>query len=140
MVDVTDLKEQAIDDQITVGELYEQTKLQVLRFYLTTKKKIIPSDTQSDTHTHTHTHTVPLQQRNNCAEVENMQDSWSPTRTSQSALFSENVEPDLIYVGSSAAIATGSDGFLSDSITSVTDVSSVIDAAMQTARGGQSGG
>ncbi len=49
-------------------------------------------------------------------------------------MFSENVEPDLIYIGSSAVIATGSDDvFLSDSITSMTDVSSVIetDAARQ---------
>ncbi len=102
VVDVTDFKEQAIDDQITVGELYEQTKLPVLCFYLTTKKKIIPSDTQSDTQFHFSSKTI-------AQRVENMQDSWSPTHTSQSALFSENVEPDLIYVGSSAVIATGSD-------------------------------
>lgn len=72
LVDVTDFKDQAIDDQITAGELYEQTKLPVLRFYLTTKKKIIPSDTQSDTQFH--------------FSSENMQDSWSPTRPIRSVL------------------------------------------------------
>ncbi|XP_073683553.1 uncharacterized protein [Garra rufa] len=117
VVDITDFKEQAIDDQITVGELYEQTKLPVLRFYLTTKKKIIPNDTQF------HFSSETIVQR-----VEGMQDSWSPTRTSQSALLTENVEPDLIYVGSSDVIATGiEDVLLSDSITRVTDVSSEIE-------------
>lgn len=72
LVDVTDFKDQAIDDQITAGELYEQTKLPVLRFYLTTKKKIIPSDTQSDTQFH--------------FSSENMQDSWSPTWPIRSVL------------------------------------------------------
>ncbi|XP_048040617.1 uncharacterized protein LOC125264845 [Megalobrama amblycephala] len=121
VVDVTDFQEQTIDEQITVGELYELTKLPVLRFYLTTKKKVIASDTHSDTQFNFSSETI-------AQGGENLQDSRSPRRTSPSPLLTENVEPDLIYVGSGTSIATGSDDILlSDSITIMTDASSVIE-------------
>ncbi|XP_073727925.1 uncharacterized protein [Misgurnus anguillicaudatus] len=101
VVDITDFQEQAIDEQITVGELYDQTKLPVLRFYLTTRKKVIASDTHSDFDSGT------IEQGG-----ENMQD--------------ENVESDIIYVGSSSVLATGS-VLVTDSITNMTDVSSEIE-------------
>ncbi|XP_032427069.1 uncharacterized protein LOC116725248 isoform X1 [Xiphophorus hellerii] len=47
-VDMTDFQEHSLDEHITVGELYEQTKLPVLRFYLTTKKKDTGSDSEPD--------------------------------------------------------------------------------------------
>lgn len=37
--DLTDFQQHSVDDTITVGEIYENTKLPLLRFYLTTKKK-----------------------------------------------------------------------------------------------------
>lgn len=42
--DLKDYKEMIVDDALTVGELYHDTKLNMLRFYLTTKKK------QNDSH------------------------------------------------------------------------------------------
>ncbi|XP_047230699.1 uncharacterized protein LOC124873782 isoform X2 [Girardinichthys multiradiatus] len=47
-VDMTDFQEHSLDQHITVGELYEQTKLPVLQFYLTTKKKDTGSDSEPD--------------------------------------------------------------------------------------------
>ena len=43
-IDLTDFQQQPIEDTVTVGELYEKTKLPLLRFYLTTKKRDIASD------------------------------------------------------------------------------------------------
>lgn len=110
-LDITDFQGQTIDDQITVGELYELTKAPILRFYLTTKKKVIDSDTQSDIQFNFKIETVEQ-------GVENTQDS---------PLLTENVEPYPNYVRSSALFATGSAVLLSDSITSMTEV----DAARQ---------
>ncbi|XP_062324007.1 uncharacterized protein LOC134025139 [Osmerus eperlanus] len=42
-IDVVDFQQHALDDSFTVGKLYEKTKLPVLRFYLTTKKRDIAS-------------------------------------------------------------------------------------------------
>ncbi|RXN14481.1 hypothetical protein ROHU_009103 [Labeo rohita] len=39
-VDLKDYKEMSVDEDITVGKLYADTKLPLLRFYLTTKKKM----------------------------------------------------------------------------------------------------
>ncbi|XDV50949.1 hypothetical protein PO909_019913 [Leuciscus waleckii] len=130
VVDVTNFQEQTIDDQITIGELYELTKLPILRFYLTTKKRAIARHTELNFNSET------IVQGGG-----NRHDSRSPIRTSQSPLLTEqdsrsltyvNVESDLIYVGSCTLIETGSDDvLLSDSIISMTDASSVfeIDAA-----------
>lgn len=41
---LTDFQQQPIQDGITVGELYKNTKLPLLRFYLTTKKRGIACD------------------------------------------------------------------------------------------------
>lgn len=38
-VDLKDYKEMSVDEDVTVGKLYADTKLPLLRFYLTTKKK-----------------------------------------------------------------------------------------------------
>lgn len=43
-IDLTDFQQHSLEDSITVGELYEKTKLPLLRFYLTTKKRHIASD------------------------------------------------------------------------------------------------
>nr|XP_020497099.1 uncharacterized protein LOC109989612 [Labrus bergylta] len=40
-IDLTDFQQHSLDDTITVGELYEKTKLPLLGFYLTTKKQDI---------------------------------------------------------------------------------------------------
>ncbi|CAM4735478.1 unnamed protein product [Leuciscus chuanchicus] len=82
VADITDFQEQTIDDQITVGELYELTKLPILRFYLTTKKKAIASDTQLDTQLNFNSETI-------AQGGGNTQDSRSPIRTSQSPLLTE---------------------------------------------------
>lgn len=116
VVDLTDFQGQTIDDQITVGELYELTKLTMLRLYLTTKEKVILSDTQFNFKSETITQGREI-----------VQDSWSSTHTIQSPLLTEKVEPDLNYVGSRSLIATGSDVLLSDSVTSMTDASSAIE-------------
>ncbi|XP_035988972.1 uncharacterized protein LOC110368217 isoform X1 [Fundulus heteroclitus] len=47
-VDITDFQEHSLDEHITVGELYEQTKLPLLRFYLTTKRKDSASDSETE--------------------------------------------------------------------------------------------
>ncbi|XP_048010925.1 uncharacterized protein LOC125244747 isoform X2 [Megalobrama amblycephala] len=108
VVDVSDFQGQTIDDQITVGELYELTKLSMLRLYFTTKEKVITSDTQFNFKSET------IEQGG-----ENVQDSWSPTHP-------ENIESHLNYVGSHSLITTGSDVLLSDSITTMIDASSAI--------------
>ncbi|MEQ2283001.1 hypothetical protein AMECASPLE_006644 [Ameca splendens] len=38
-VDLKDYQEVAVDDKITVGQLYNDSKLPIIRFYLTTCKK-----------------------------------------------------------------------------------------------------
>ncbi|KAK1897462.1 CRISPR-associated endoribonuclease Cse3 [Dissostichus eleginoides] len=43
-IDLTDFQRHSLEDSITVKELYEKTKLPLLRFYLTTKKRDIASD------------------------------------------------------------------------------------------------
>lgn len=39
MVENKNFGEHSVDDDSTVGELYEATQLSIMRFYLTTKKK-----------------------------------------------------------------------------------------------------
>lgn len=40
-LDLQDYQEAAVDDAVTVGQLYTETKLNILRFYLTTRKKTV---------------------------------------------------------------------------------------------------
>lgn len=47
-IDITDFQQHPLGDTITVCELYEKTKLPLLRFYLTTKKRDITSEENSD--------------------------------------------------------------------------------------------
>lgn len=43
-IDLTDFQQRPLGDSITLGELYQQTKLPLLHFYLTKKEKGITSD------------------------------------------------------------------------------------------------
>ncbi|XP_051807109.1 uncharacterized protein LOC127534860 [Acanthochromis polyacanthus] len=96
VVDVTDFQEHSLDEQITVGQLYEQTKLPLLRFYLTTKKKDISIDTQ------------PVNSSGTAAQdFENMEQTSSSTHHNPSTTLVEAEVPntvDVIYVESSNAL------------------------------------
>lgn len=64
-IDVTDYQEQSMDLETTVGQLYEDTKFPIMRFYLTTKRKqVTEARMQSnivealETQEHTQGHTL----------------------------------------------------------------------------------
>lgn len=99
VVDITDFQEHSFDDQTTVGELYEQTKLPLLRFYLTTKQK----NNRSGSLPENSVEAIEQEGEN----MEHTTSNWtspSTPRTSPRAPLTEPGETsdvDLIYVGSS---------------------------------------
>ncbi|XP_041938181.1 uncharacterized protein LOC121699809 [Alosa sapidissima] len=96
-IDLTDFQEHPLDNQTTVGELYEKTKLPILRFYLTTKKKASCRDNSGR-----------LTQ-----EGEDMQNTASSNPPRPSTLLAEGEETnpsDVMYVRSSNVLSdTNSD-------------------------------
>nr|XP_020470855.1 uncharacterized protein LOC109968716 [Monopterus albus] len=92
-IDLTDYQQYTLEDSITVGELYEKTKLPVLRFYLTTKKRVLASDTDQE-----------LNSVTAAQESEKTHDTPDHSHTS-STPKTDAVEinaSDVIYVGSNA--------------------------------------
>ena len=117
-VDMTDFQEHSLDEHITVGELYEQTKLPLLRFYLTTKMKDSARDSEPD------------------HSSGNDQEALSFSTHSRTPL-TQSIAPDsvdVIYVGTSSDLTNSSTGnvHLVYSTIDMDDLSSVqeLDAAV----------
>lgn len=88
-LDLRNYQEMTVDDTVTVGQLYHDTKLSLLRFYLTTKKK-----TNDSPNSHS-TDLAPAQERqeNSSASV-----TTAPTPTT-----SETVNAEVIFLRSTAS-------------------------------------
>lgn len=91
-VDLTDYQERSMDVETTVGKLYEDTKLPIMRFYLTTKKK--------------HDIAEEIQQKSNAVVPLERQESTDGHASSSSFpnlptdLSSESTDtPEVIFVG-----------------------------------------
>lgn len=99
-VNLTDFQQHTLDENITVGELYETTKLPLLRFYLTTKKREIISG-------------LDVEEENSGATVQegdkthDRRDADHPTPVSVTNTVEINAS-DVIYVGSSTVVANPS--------------------------------
>ena len=98
-IDLTDFQKHSLDGGITVGELYEKTKLPILRFYLTTKKRKNTSD-------------INLEEDNSDAtEGETTHDrpdiyGYSPDTSATDAV--EISTADVIFVGNSTVFPNAS--------------------------------
>lgn len=85
--DITDFQQNSVDDSITVGEIYENTKLPVLRFYLTTKKRENVCENSDVT----------------AQETPDKPDNCPSDTLAANAI--EGSSSDVIYVGSSTGLA-----------------------------------
>ncbi|MEQ2193474.1 hypothetical protein XENOCAPTIV_029637 [Xenoophorus captivus] len=93
-VDLKDYQEVAVDDKIAVGQLYNDTNLPIIRFYLTTRKK---KDNQSNSQDEVLS--SPFFQDQVFFLSQPSSSALSVATTSHSTI-SETVTPDLIFVGS----------------------------------------
>ncbi|XP_056283226.1 uncharacterized protein LOC130201972 [Pseudoliparis swirei] len=92
-LDLKDYQEVMVDNVITVGQLYIDTKLPLLRFYLTTQKKIMDSP---------HSHSAglaPSLERQVSSQNPSSPSSLSVATAPPSATF-ETVNPEVIFLGS----------------------------------------
>lgn len=94
-LDLKNYQEVTLDDVMTVGQLYTDTKLALLRFYLTTKKKKKESP---------HSHSSGLAPSLERQESSQNQSSTSPVSvaTATSAIF-ETVNTEMIFLGSTTS-------------------------------------
>lgn len=95
-LDLKDYQEVTVDNIVTVGQLYTDTKLNLLRFYLTTQKKAMDSP---------HSHSAGL-----APSLESQESSQNETSTSSLSVATappsvtfETVNPDLIFLGSTTS-------------------------------------
>ncbi|XP_054604749.2 uncharacterized protein [Nothobranchius furzeri] len=90
-VDLRDYQEVAVDDNITVGQLYFDTKLPVIRFYLTTRKKMETHSNCQDEES------SPFAQDHNSSHSHPSSSSAFNDATIIQATESETVTTDLIF-------------------------------------------
>nr|XP_054588707.1 uncharacterized protein LOC129153501 [Nothobranchius furzeri] len=90
-VDLRDYQEVAVDDNITVGQLYIDTKLPVIRFYLTTRKKMETHSNCQDEES------SPFAQDHNSSHSHPSSSSAFNDATISQATESETVTTDLIF-------------------------------------------
>ena len=93
-LDLKDYKEVTVDNIITIGQLYTDTKLPLLRFYLTTQKKTINSPHS--------TSLAPSSERQESSQNQSSTSSLSVSTTQPSATF-ETLDPEVIFLGNTTS-------------------------------------
>nr|XP_033958257.1 uncharacterized protein LOC117460791 [Pseudochaenichthys georgianus] len=119
-IDLTDFQRHSLEGSITVKELYEKTKLPLLRFYLTTKKRDIASD-------------IHLVENNSDATAQEGENTHARPDTYHLSTDTSVTDPveistsDVIFVGSSTVFANENSDSVSLLYTTVnpTDASSL---------------
>ncbi|MEQ2316911.1 hypothetical protein AMECASPLE_037275, partial [Ameca splendens] len=93
-IDLKDYQEVAVDDKITVGQMFHVTKLTILRFYLTTHKKKANQSVSQD-------EVLPspfFQDQASSVSRPSSSSAVNVAMTSQSTMSTE-VTPDFLFIG-----------------------------------------
>lgn len=116
-LDLKDYQEVTVDDTISVGQLYKDTKLSILRFYLTTRKK-----QKQSPHSHSADLATPLE---NQESPQNQCSSLTAVVATPTATF-ETISSDVIFLSSTTSedfsVYSHTDNGIEDAFESSSDV------------------
>lgn len=96
-LDLTNYQEVSLDEKSTVVEMYDVSKLTMMRFYLTTKKRDREAETESEVEISDSDTTEDLHNKN--------QDQSLPTSSSKMTDFNQASDNDVIFVESAYSVS-----------------------------------